>query len=69
MAQAIAEDLTGGDSSRQPSENELAAARHQGEFVGQQRNRSVDMLQFFAILTDGTAVDLQPHFHDTAFAR
>jgi hypothetical protein len=47
MAQTIAEGLTGGDSSRQPSENELAAARHQGEFVGQPRSCSVDILQLF----------------------
>jgi NAD(P)H dehydrogenase (quinone) len=30
-----ASTIAGGDGSRQPSENELAAARHQGELVAQ----------------------------------
>jgi hypothetical protein len=64
MAQAIAKGLTGGDGSRLPSGNELAAARHQGELVAQRRNCSVDMLQFLQILAIRTAVDLvQPHSH------
>jgi len=34
-----ASTIAGGDGSRQPSENELAAARHQGELVAQTANK------------------------------
>jgi len=68
IAQAIAEGLRGGDGPRQPSENELAAAGHQGRAYS--TAKKLFGASILADFTMTTAVDLvQPHSQNAALAR